>query len=141
MSDNRPSDWSLLVGEMVVSEPGDKLTGWKPELKADFIKGPDETVYGWDESGEPNGVRFNITIKNPAGNPAFNALMDIALSGRKVPVRAVLMRNLDAYPDGALKEIGARECRLLPGEGAAGTSEAQDVTFEVLGKGIIRERK
>jgi hypothetical protein len=87
--------------------------------------------YGFNTQKGANGVRFQITVKSSSTH--LKKLYDAAKEMREVPIYAVLARNIGTYPPNYPKRIGAKRCVLAPGEGMAGTSEAGDVTFDVLG--------
>lgn len=134
-----PTDVKLIVdGQEIREFTG--LEGWRTYHEVTLNRGPGGRAYGFNRQKGNNGVTFSIRVK--ATSPDIPFLQDLVQSQKGVPIKAVVVDNLDLYQNGQEIGLGCEQGVLQGGERSLGADdEAQDVTFEVVGMGPIREKK
>lgn len=137
-----PGDFDLVIDDTVLGAVTvEEFTGldFEPQQEASFNEGPNGQAFGFNFQRASNRTNLTLSVRETSKHLAD--IYDIADGQRVVKITATAVRNLDAYGDDQLVQVGAEKCVILPGSTSRGSGEAGDVSFTVLGINPIKTRK
>lgn len=138
MGDYDGGDWDLLVN----GRPIEEFTGATDiaiEKSPNPNVGPGERRFGFNHRRNANGVDFSFTVRQTSRDLEY--LLDLVEDETPVPVKVVQNRNLDTIQVGQEIAAGTNEGVIMGGSRGHGQDDAEDVSFDVMGIGEIREVK
>lgn len=132
-------DWDIIVGGQLMSEFGG-ASGFKQDTNVTPIMATGRRRVGVNRTRNANGADFSFTIKRSSKDD-LQYLEDLVASQVEVPVKVLITKNLDSYLVGQEVAFGCQFGALMGGTRGAGGEEAEDVEYQVVGRGQIREFK
>jgi hypothetical protein len=135
MGSQDPGDYVLYLDDQPIAE-FTGLDDWQVDKDISYNEGPGGRAFGFNHQRHNNKVQFTISVRETSDDIEF--LHELAMEEREVSIRAEIppeSENWDTYEVGQEVGLAADTCVLQPGTHTAGSGEAEDIEFEVLGIG------
>lgn len=132
-------DWDIIVGGQLMSEFSG-ASGFKQDTNVSPIMSTGRRRVGLNRTRNANGADFSFTIKRSSISD-IQYLESLVESQVEVPIKVLVTKNLASYQIGQEVAFGCQFGALMGGTRGAGGEEADDVEYQVIGRGQVREFK